>query len=114
MHSTPATVDAIAAKPPAATTEPPDRPLALVSIAAARQRLGGISTTTFYKWARVCRLLIIPFGGRSFVRSDDLDEFIALLTDNAVATKNPHQARARQLAPKAVAARRARHDPKNE
>lgn len=81
--------------------------LALVSIPDAKRRLGGIGTTKFYADARRYKLRIIAFGGRSMVRSDDLDALIELLTAETEAGANRHSERAAILAPKAVAARRA-------
>ena len=103
-------------KPPAAQVEPSKRALALVSINLARERIGGpgagnaISRTSFYKLAKEFGLILIPVMGRSMVREDQLEQLINLLTDEAIDRANPHQARAKALAPKAVAARKAKRE----
>jgi excisionase family DNA binding protein len=48
----------------------------LISVAEARQQLGGISQTTFYALVNEGELSLVKIGRRSFVQSEDLDEFL--------------------------------------
>lgn len=48
----------------------------LISVAEARQQLGGISPTTFYALVKEGELSLIKIGRRSFIQAEDLDDFI--------------------------------------
>lgn len=91
-----------AVAPPKATTS-----VALVSMSDAKKRLGNIGTTKMYADIQKYGLRIIAFGGRSMLRSDELDALIERLTAESEAGSNRHKERAKVLATKAVAARRA-------
>jgi len=48
----------------------------LISVAEARQQLGGISQTTFYALVKEGELSLVKIGRRSFVRTEELDDFL--------------------------------------
>jgi excisionase family DNA binding protein len=48
----------------------------LISVAEARQQLGGISQTTFYALVKGGELSLVKIGRRSFVRTEELDDFL--------------------------------------
>lgn len=48
----------------------------LISVAEAREWLGGISPSTFYALVKAGELSLVKIGSRSFVQTKDLDHFI--------------------------------------
>lgn len=48
----------------------------LMPVNEARQRLGGISPTTFYALVKEGELSLVKMGRRSFVQAEDLDDFL--------------------------------------
>jgi excisionase family DNA binding protein len=48
----------------------------LMSVKEAPQQLGGISPTTFYALVKEGELSLVKIGRRSFVHSEELDDFL--------------------------------------
>jgi excisionase family DNA binding protein len=48
----------------------------LISVAEAREWLGGISPTTFYALVKEGALSLVKIGRRSFVHAEELDDFL--------------------------------------
>ena len=48
----------------------------LISVAEARDWLGGISPSTFYALVNDDELSLVKIGRRSFVRAEELDDFV--------------------------------------
>jgi excisionase family DNA binding protein len=48
----------------------------LITIAEARQELGGISPTTFYQLVKDGELRVVKIGRRTFVAVSELDKYI--------------------------------------
>ena len=48
----------------------------LISVAEAREWLGGISRTTFYALVKEGELSLVKIGRRSFVHEEELDDFL--------------------------------------
>jgi excisionase family DNA binding protein len=48
----------------------------LISVAEATEWLGGISPSTFYALVKEGELSLVKIGRRSFVRAEELDDFV--------------------------------------
>jgi excisionase family DNA binding protein len=48
----------------------------LISVAEARHQLGGIGHSTFYSLVKKGELPLVKIGSRSFVQSEELDDFV--------------------------------------
>jgi hypothetical protein len=55
----------------------------LISVAEARQWLGGISPSTFYALVKGGELSLVKIGRRSFVQVEEVDNFIQRKRDDA-------------------------------
>jgi excisionase family DNA binding protein len=48
----------------------------LMPVKEARQQLGGISHSTFYRLVKEGELSLFKIGSRSFVQAEELDDFV--------------------------------------
>jgi excisionase family DNA binding protein len=55
----------------------------LISVAEAREWLGGISRTTLYALVKEGELSLVKIGRRSFVQVEELDDFVKRRRDDA-------------------------------
>jgi excisionase family DNA binding protein len=61
----------------------------LLTVADARQELGGIGNTTFYKLVEDGTLSTVKIGRRTFVAASELDDFIKRQSSAAVGVVGP-------------------------
>lgn len=54
----------------------------LISVAEAREWLGGISPSTFYGLVKQGDLSLVKIGRRAFIQAEELDEFVARKRDD--------------------------------